>query len=54
LYLQRQGGESVTTSLVIAIVISAIILYGLVRSRNEEAHHLDDLHILGSAHSKKH
>ncbi len=43
-----------TTLLVIAIVISAIILYGLVRSRNKEAHHLDDLHVFGRAHSKKH
>ncbi len=42
------------TTLVIAIVISAIVLYGLVKSRNKEAHHLDDLHIVGSAHSKKH
>ncbi len=43
-----------TTSLVIAIVISAVILYGLLRSRNKEAHHLDGLHIVGSAEPKKH
>ncbi len=42
------------TTLVISIVISAIVLYGLVKSRNKEAHHLDDLHIDGNAHSKKH
>ena len=50
---QRKGGESVTT-LVIAIVISAVILYGLFKFRDKEAHHLDGLHIVGSAHSKKH
>jgi len=52
-YLQREGGESVTTSLVIAVVISAVIFYGLLRSRNREAHHLDGLHIVGSDHPKK-
>ncbi|MCH8015035.1 MAG: hypothetical protein IH917_00245 [Acidobacteria bacterium] len=41
------------TTLVIAIVISAVILYGLLKSRNKEAHHLDGLHIVGSAHRKK-
>ena len=43
-----------TTSLVIAIVISIVILYRLIKSRQKEAHHLDDLHIVGSKNPKKH
>jgi hypothetical protein len=53
-YLQREGGESVAISLILAIIISAVVLYGLVRSRDKEAHHLDGLHIVGSTHPKKH
>jgi len=50
----KEGGVSVTTSLVIAIVISIVILYRLIKSRQKEAHHLDDLHIVGSKNPKKH
>ena len=42
------------TTLVMAIVISVVILYGLFKFRDKEAHHLDGLHIVGRAHSKKH
>ena len=41
------------TSITIAIVIVAAILYGLFRFSNKEAHHLDDLHVAGSAQPKK-
>ena len=41
-------------SLILAIIISAVVLYGLVKSRDKEAHHLDGLHIVGSTHPKKH
>jgi len=34
-----------TVSLFVALVIAAAILYWLIRSREKEAHHLDDLHI---------
>ncbi len=34
-----------TVSLFVALVIAAVILYWLIRSRGKEAHHLDDLHM---------
>ena len=50
---QREGGKIVTT-IILAIVILGVVLYGLLRSRDTEAHHLDGLHIFGSAQPKKH
>ena len=37
--------ESMTLSLIVAVVIAAAVIYGLIRSGRKEDHHLDDLHI---------
>ncbi len=33
------------TSVIVAAVIAAAVIYWLIRSGRKEAHHLDDLHI---------
>ncbi|MEE8350170.1 MAG: hypothetical protein V3R94_11395 [Acidobacteriota bacterium] len=42
-----------SASLILAILISAAVLYGVVRARRTATHHLDDLHIIGGSHGKK-
>ncbi len=34
------------TSVIVAAVIAAAVFYWLIRSREKQAHHLDDLHIV--------
>ncbi len=34
-----------TTSIIIAVVAIAVVLFWTIRSRKSEAHHLDDIHI---------
>ncbi len=42
-----------TVSLFVALVIAAAILYWLIRSREKEAHYLDDLHIAPKVGDKR-
>ena len=41
-----------TVSIIVAIVIVFAVFYWLIRSRQKEAHHLDDLHITPDAGEK--
>ena len=41
-----------TGSIIVGIVIAAAVFYWLIRSRQKEAHHLDDLHIAPDAGEK--
>ncbi len=41
------------TSVIVAAVIAAAVIYWLIRSRRKEAHHLDDLHIAPKAGEKE-
>ncbi len=42
-----------TWSLVLAIVVASAVLYLYLRSRRQESHHLDDLHITEDAHDRE-
>ena len=42
-----------TWSLVLAIVVVAGVIYFYLRSRRQEAHHLDDIHITEHSHDKE-
>ncbi len=42
-----------STSLIVAIVIVAALLAGLIWSRRKQAHHLDGLHISSEAKGKQ-
>ena len=42
-----------TWSLIIAILIVAAVIYFYLRSRRQDAHHLDDIHITENSHDKE-